>query len=119
MNMAIWTYRSQIFFFYEEAKKNADYPSSGKFLRTISAEWRREHGLAFWPTKLSSYSIKTNGKYKGVGCHTNAQSLRKVLAFKRLHGILIWVDADPQIDIKEFIHALERRRMLKPLSNFY
>jgi cytidylate kinase len=64
-------------------------------LRQISAEWRRQYGLAVLVDRaIEAFSEQTG--YVGVVM----SSLRNVGEVERLHelgGTLVWVDADPKI----------------------
>jgi dephospho-CoA kinase len=62
----------------------------------LSAEWRREHGMAVIVDKAVEMFNAAPGKYKGL----IVSSLRHPAEADRvheLHGTMLWVDADPRI----------------------
>lgn len=77
----------------EEARKRG-LPIEREVLRTISAEWRREHGLGVLVDR--AVALAEQGGYKGV----IAVPMRNPGEANRVHelgGTLIWVDADPKV----------------------
>lgn len=68
-------------------------------LRTISAEWRRNHGLGVLVDKAVQTYQSTHGNYRGLAI----ASLRNPGEADCIHeqgGTVIWVDADPAIRFK-------------------
>lgn len=79
----------------EEAKKQ-NLPMERQSYRQISAEWRRDHGMAV----LIDYTLQKfqslKEKYQGLA----VASLRHPAEADRIHelgGQVVWVDADPQV----------------------
>lgn len=75
-----------------------EWPVEREQLRTISAEWRREHGLGVLIDKSVEHYEQLGGdeKYKGLV----VASLRNHGEADRVHdlsGRVIWLDADPEI----------------------
>lgn len=65
-------------------------------LRMISAEWRREHGLAVLVDRAVDQFRQVDGKYVGVVI----ANFRNPFEADRVHelgGTMIWVDADPHV----------------------
>lgn len=79
----------------EEARKR-DWPIEREQLRTISAQWRREHGPGVLVIKAVEAYAAQKHKYKGVAM----SSLRNPGEADELHalgGTMVWVDADPKV----------------------
>lgn len=77
----------------DEARRRG-LPVVREHLRAISAEWRREEGLAVLVDQAVKAFEETGDKYKGVVM----ASLRNPHEADRVHelgGIMVWVDADP------------------------
>ncbi len=78
-----------------EARRR-ELPVEREVLRSISAEWRRELGLGVLVDKaIAEYELNQD-KYSGVVM----ASIRNPGEADRIHdfgGIMIWLDADPQI----------------------
>lgn len=65
-------------------------------LRTISAEWRRGHGLDVLVDKALEYYRAQKSSYHGLAI----ASIRNPGEVTRIHdlgGMMVWVDADPKI----------------------
>lgn len=80
-----------------EAKKRG-LPVERETLRTISAEWRREHGLGVLVDKAIEYFENHGGdkNYHGLVM----ASMRNPGEADRIHelgGTMVWIDADPRI----------------------
>lgn len=79
----------------EEARRR-NLPVERDVLRTISAEWRRQHGLGVLVDKAMEAFGASAGKYKGLVL----VSLRNPGEADRVHelgGQVVWVDADPKV----------------------
>lgn len=86
--------------FREECRKRG-IPPARENLRMISAEWRRESGLATLVDRSMTVFEAAGGmqKYKGFVM----SSFRNPYEADRLHklgGSVIWIDADPKIRYK-------------------
>jgi shikimate kinase len=71
-------------------------PIERRYLRGLSAEWRRESGLGVLVDKAVAMYEASGDTYRGVVM----ASLRNPGEADRLHelgGTLIWLDADPQV----------------------
>jgi len=73
-------------------------PPSRENMRNLSAEWRRENGLAVLIDEaIKAYQqVGDNSKYNGLV----VASLRNPGEAKRIHeldGLVLWVDADPRV----------------------
>lgn len=78
----------------DEARRRG-LPVSREHLRTISAEWRREKGLAVLVDQAMETFKASTGSHAGVVI----ASLRNPYEADRIHalgGVLVWVDADPR-----------------------
>jgi dephospho-CoA kinase len=78
-----------------EARKRGQ-PVERQVLRTISAEWRREHGLGVLIDKAVEHYKELPGSYVGLA----VASLRNPGEADRVHeygGRVLWLDATPQI----------------------
>ena len=71
-------------------------PPSRENTRMISAEWRREHGLAVLVDRAYEAYKKTGDKYAGVVMSSmrNPGEADRIL---ELGGAMVWVDADPKV----------------------
>lgn len=78
----------------DEARKRG-LPVTRKFLRTISAEWRREYGLGVLVDKAVELWKASGDKYTGVVI-CPMRNVGETRHLKSLGGVLIWVDADPK-----------------------
>lgn len=79
----------------DEAKRRG-LPIEREHLRTISAEWRREHGLGVLVDRAVADFESKKDQYDGVVM----ASLRNPYEADRVHelgGVVIWVDADPKV----------------------
>lgn len=79
----------------EEAKRRG-LAVERENLRMISAEWRRQYGLGVLVDKSLELFDASRGTYKGLVL----ASLRNSGEADRVHelqGIVVWVDADPQV----------------------
>lgn len=71
-------------------------PVERQYLSQISAEWRREHGLAVLVDRAIETFKALEGDYRGLVM----SSLRNPYEADRIHevgGSLVWVDADPYL----------------------
>lgn len=81
--------------FREECQRRG-IPTERENLRAISAQWRRESGLATLIDRSLDLYKKATKQYAGAV----VSSLRNPYEADRIHelgGIVIWVDADPKI----------------------
>lgn len=81
--------------FREECRRRG-IPAARENLRAISAQWRRESGMATLIDRSLELYKKMDGQYNGVVI----SSLRNPHEADRIHqlgGIVLWVDADPKI----------------------
>ena len=81
--------------FREECKRRG-IPAARENLRMISAQWRRESGMATLIDRSLELYKKMDGQYAGVV----VSSLRNPHEADRIHqlgGIVLWVDADPKL----------------------
>jgi cytidylate kinase len=81
--------------FREECQRRG-IPAERENLRMISAQWRRESGMATLIDRSLDLYKKIDGQYDGVVI----SSLRNPYEADRIHelgGIVLWVDADPKI----------------------
>lgn len=96
-----WLFLSVTDLLRDEAKKRAlvlERPS----LRAISAEWRRENGLAVLVEKALQEFEPQKGKYQGL----IIASLRHPAEADKVHelgGKVVWVDADPRLRYERII----------------
>lgn len=70
-------------------------PVDREHLRALSAEWRREYGLAVLVDRALQEFNRLKGNYVGLAI----ASLRNPAEADRIHelgGLVIWVDADPK-----------------------
>lgn len=78
-----------------EAKRRGN-PLERSTLRAISAQWRREHGMAVLVNKAVKEFEAAKEKYKGLA----VASLRHPSEADRIHelgGKVIWIDASPKV----------------------
>lgn len=84
----------------------------------LSAEWRREHGMAVIVDKAVEMFTAAPGKYKGL----IVGSLRHPGEADRVHdlgGTMLWVDADPHIRYERIqAGAAVRGRALEDNKSF-
>jgi len=85
-------------FLREEAKKRG-LPIEREVLRTISAEWRREHGVGVLVDMAVELLEKSGDKYKGL-IVSPMRNPGEAARLKELGGTLVWVDADPKVRYK-------------------
>ncbi|SRR6266540_6733358 len=71
-------------------------PVERQFLRTISAEWRRERGLGVLVHEALMAYQATGQQYAGV-VMSSLRNPAEADAIHKAGGTLIWIDADPQI----------------------
>jgi cytidylate kinase len=87
-----------------EEARHRGLPVERKYLREISAEWRRKYGLGMLVDRAVEAWKKTGDQYSGVVM----ASLRNPHEADRIHeleGTMIWVDADPKIRYARIIAA--------------
>lgn len=101
----------------EEARRRGQAPER-EALRTISAEWRRQYGLAVLVDKtLERYRIEAD-KVAGLAI----ASLRNPAEADRVHklgGVVIWIDAAPRIRYDRVqAHLTERDRADEDMRTF-
>lgn len=85
-------------------------PTDREHMRELSAEWRREHGLAVLVDKaLEEYGEQAKAK-SGLA----VASLRNPAEADRVHelgGIVLWIDAEPRMRYERIqAHTAERNR---------
>jgi len=83
-------------------------PVDRENLRNLSAEWRREYGLAVLVDRAIAEYNRLKGNYVGIAI----ASLRNPYEADRIHelgGIVIWVDADPQVRYQRIQNNAEAR----------
>ena len=83
-------------------------PVERENLRALSAEWRREYGLAVLIDRAIEEYNRLKGRYVGVAI----ASLRNPYEADRIHelgGVVMWVDADPQIRYQRIQNNAEAR----------
>lgn len=79
----------------DEARRRG-LPVERRYLRQISAEWRRESGLGVLVERAVRAYQSKEGEYKGVVM----ASLRNPAEADLVHelgGIILWIDADPRL----------------------
>ncbi len=108
-----WLFVSGADFLREEARKR-NLPIEREVLRTISAEWRRTYGLGVLVDKGVELFNKSDGKYKGliISPMRNPGEAQHV---KDLGGVLIWIDANPEIRYQRII---KRQRSTEDRKTF-
>jgi dephospho-CoA kinase len=101
----------------EEAKRRGLEPEREN-LRTISAEWRREFGLAVLIDKAIERYHRVGGQHAGLA----VASLRNPAEADRVHelgGIVLWLDAAPRLRYDRIrAHARERNRAYEDDKTF-
>jgi dephospho-CoA kinase len=82
---------------FTEELRIRNWPADREHKAKLSAEWRRELGMAAIVDKaLAVYNSYPEGRYKGLA----VGSLRHPGEADRIHelgGLMLWVDADPKI----------------------
>ncbi|MGH7142104.1 MAG: AAA family ATPase [Candidatus Saccharimonadales bacterium] len=101
----------------EEAKKRG-FPADRATLGKISAEWRRQQGLAVLVDKaIERYSGQID-QYRGLAM----ASLRHPAEAERVHelgGIVLWLDGEPQLRYSHIIkNAVNRDRAEEDNKSF-
>jgi dephospho-CoA kinase len=102
--------------FLEELQAR-QWPTDRQHKAKLSAEWRRELGMAAIVDKaLAIYNSHPKGTYKGlvVGSLRHPGEVDRI---HELHGIVLWIDADPQLRYKRIITA-NRGRELEDNKSF-
>ena len=94
----------------EEARRRGAAPER-EVLRTISAEWRRQYGLAVLVDKtLEQYQAEA-AQAAGIA----VASLRNPAEADRVHelgGVVIWIDAEPRVRYDRIqAHLADRNRV--------
>lgn len=101
----------------DEAKRRG-LPVEREHLRTISAEWRREHGLGVLVDRAVADFESKKDQYDGVVM----ASLRNPYETDRVHelgGVVIWVDADPKVRYERVqANAADRGRAAEDTKTF-
>lgn len=101
----------------EEAKRR-DLGPEREVLRTISAEWRREFGLAVLVDKAVERYHKAGNEHAGLAI----ASLRNPAEADRVHelgGIVLWLDANPRLRYDRIqAHKRERNRIYEDDKTF-
>lgn len=101
----------------DEAKRRG-LPIEREHLRTISAEWRREHGLGVLVDRAVADFEPKKDRYDGVVM----ASLRNPYEADRVHelgGVVIWVDADPKVRYERVqANAADRGRAAEDAKTF-
>lgn len=96
-----------------EAKRRGQLPER-EVLRTISAEWRREHGLGVLIDKAVEHFEATGNEYKGLVI-ASLRNSGEAIRIHELGGIVVWTDADPKVRYQR-IH--ERQRTVEDEKTF-
>lgn len=78
-------------------------------LSTISADWRRQFGLAVLVDKALEAYNRVSDQYQGV-CLASLRHPAEVDRIHHLGGIVIWLDAPPQIRYKYILKNLANRQ---------
>lgn len=101
----------------EEAKRRGLEPEREN-LRTVSAEWRREFGLAVLVDKAVERYHQAGSDKAGLAI----ASLRNPAEADRVHelgGIVLWLDADPRLRYDRIqAHLRERNRSYEDDKSF-
>jgi len=98
-----WLFVSVSEILRDELKKRG-VPIERKNLRTLSAEWRREHGLGVLVDKAVQQFHRSGGrdKYQGLVI----ASLRhpgEAARVQELGGRVVWTDADPKVRYQRIV----------------
>jgi dephospho-CoA kinase len=103
-------------FLRKEAKKRK-LPIEREVLRTISAEWRRKHGLGVLVDMAVALYKKEPGKYRGlvIGPMRNPGEAQHA---KDLGGILVWIDADPKVRYRRITNRQRSTEDKKTFEQF-
>ncbi len=83
-------------------------PVDREHLRELSAEWRREHGLAVLIDRALGEYNKLKGEYVGIAI----ASLRNPAEADRIHelgGVVLWIDADAHTRYERIQNNAEAR----------
>ena len=83
-------------------------PVDREHLRELSAEWRREYGLAVLVDRALEEYNKLKGEYVGIAI----ASLRNPAEADRIHelgGVVLWIDADPKTRYERIQNNAEAR----------
>lgn len=101
----------------DEARRRG-LPASREHLREISAEWRREQGLATLVNRAVAAYQEAQDHYAGVVM----ASLRNPYEADRIHelgGTMLWIDADPKVRYDRIqTHAASRGRAAEDAKTF-
>jgi dephospho-CoA kinase len=92
--------------FLRQEAKSRGRPVEREALRTISAEWRRRHGLGVLVEKAIEIFNNSPGTHAGLAVES-IRNIGEAKYLKSLGGRLVWVDADPRVRHKR---ASTRRR---------
>jgi dephospho-CoA kinase len=88
-------------------------PTGRENLRTLSAEWRREYGLAVLIDKaVAQFEQHASHDYNGLA----VASLRNPGEADKIHelnGLVIWLDADPRLRYDRIQENSEQRGSLR------
>lgn len=103
-------------FLREEAKKRG-LPIEREVLRTISAEWRREHGLGVLVDKAVELFEQTGGEYKGLVI-SPMRNPGEATKLKEIGGTLVWIDATPEIRYKRVTERARDKESQKTYEQF-
>jgi dephospho-CoA kinase len=102
--------------FLDELSKRG-WPTDREHKAKLSAEWRREMGMAAIVDKaMAVYEQKPAGQYKGLV----VGSLRHPGEADRVHelqGLVLWIDADPEVRYRR-ITSVDRGRGLEDNKSF-
>lgn len=83
-------------------------PVDREHLRNLSAEWRREYGLAVLVDRALEEFNRLKGQYVGLAI----ASLRNPAEADRIHqlgGVVLWIDADPRTRYERIQNNAEAR----------
>jgi shikimate kinase len=82
--------------------------SSRENLRTVSAQWRREHGLGVLVLKAYEQYLKNKESYAGLVI-ASLRNPGEALEVHKLGGVVMWLDADPKVRYERIKKSAEHR----------
>jgi dephospho-CoA kinase len=97
-----WLFISVSEMLREEARLRG-IPLKRNTLKIISAEWRRQYGLGVLVDKALEKYKKVNQKYPGLVV-SPMRNPGEAQRLKDLGGLLVWVDADPNVRYNRIIN---------------
>lgn len=108
-----WLFVSGADFLRDEARKRG-LPIEREVLRTISAEWRRKHGLGVLVDKAVDLFKQSKTKHAGL-IVSPMRNPGEAQHLKDIGGTLVWVDADPKV---RYERIFKRRRSAEDNKTF-